>query len=254
MAAVDADARAAHHGGRWQTFAGDDLVLAAGARANFFGTPGAEHAFPLYSMERRASACGRRSWRCSRRREREPGLVDAGRAELRDRRGRRDGDRDRRGPRRDDQGGHAARVPGPRRPAGQGDDRGPRALGAGDGAARAAPGAGRRGRRRLRRLRRLAHPARRRHRQRALVGAEAHRPLHLHDRRGEQPDRVVLLRGDVRGRADRAGAGGQPRRRCRPGDRRPQRPEGDGAAHPGVPGTAATRSSPTPPAAGLGRR
>jgi NADH dehydrogenase len=34
-----------------ETFAGDALVLAAGARPNFFGTPGAEeHAFPLYSV------------------------------------------------------------------------------------------------------------------------------------------------------------------------------------------------------------
>jgi NADH dehydrogenase len=34
-----------------ETIAGDILVLAAGAQANFFGTPGAvEHAFPLYSL------------------------------------------------------------------------------------------------------------------------------------------------------------------------------------------------------------
>ncbi len=34
-----------------ETIAGDVLVLAAGARANFFNTPGAaEHAFPLYSL------------------------------------------------------------------------------------------------------------------------------------------------------------------------------------------------------------
>jgi NADH dehydrogenase len=34
-----------------QTFSGDVLVLAAGAVANFFGTPGAaEHGFPLYSL------------------------------------------------------------------------------------------------------------------------------------------------------------------------------------------------------------
>jgi NADH dehydrogenase len=30
---------------------GDYLVLAAGSRPNFFGTPGAEHAFPLYSLD-----------------------------------------------------------------------------------------------------------------------------------------------------------------------------------------------------------
>jgi len=34
-----------------QTFAGDYLVLAAGSRANFFDTPGAEHVFPLYSLD-----------------------------------------------------------------------------------------------------------------------------------------------------------------------------------------------------------
>ena len=45
------------------------------------------------------------------------------------------------------------------------------------------PGARRRGRQRLRRLRRLADPARRRHRERALVGAQAHRPVRLHHRR-----------------------------------------------------------------------
>ena len=33
--------------------------------------------------------------------------------------------------------------------------------------------------------------------QRALVGAQAHRPLRLHDRRRQQPDRVVLLGRDV---------------------------------------------------------
>jgi NADH dehydrogenase len=35
-----------------QTYSGDVLVLAAGSRPNFFGTPGAEeHALPLYSLE-----------------------------------------------------------------------------------------------------------------------------------------------------------------------------------------------------------
>ena len=34
-----------------ETFAGDYLVLAAGSQPNFFGTPGAEHAFPLYSLD-----------------------------------------------------------------------------------------------------------------------------------------------------------------------------------------------------------
>jgi NADH dehydrogenase len=34
-----------------QTFSGDYLVLAAGSQANFFDTPGAEHVFPLYSLD-----------------------------------------------------------------------------------------------------------------------------------------------------------------------------------------------------------
>jgi NADH:quinone reductase (non-electrogenic) len=34
-----------------QTYAGDYLVLAAGSQANFFDTPGAEHVFPLYSLD-----------------------------------------------------------------------------------------------------------------------------------------------------------------------------------------------------------
>ncbi len=34
-----------------QIIVGDVLVLAGGSQANFFGTPGAEHAFPLYSLD-----------------------------------------------------------------------------------------------------------------------------------------------------------------------------------------------------------
>jgi NADH dehydrogenase len=34
-----------------QSFSGDFLVLAAGSQANFFDTPGAEHVFPLYSLD-----------------------------------------------------------------------------------------------------------------------------------------------------------------------------------------------------------
>ena len=37
--------------GDGRTIDGDYLVLAAGSQANFFGTPGAEHAFPLYSLD-----------------------------------------------------------------------------------------------------------------------------------------------------------------------------------------------------------
>ena len=34
-----------------ETYTGDYLVLAAGSQPSFFGTPGAEHAFPLYSLD-----------------------------------------------------------------------------------------------------------------------------------------------------------------------------------------------------------
>jgi NADH dehydrogenase len=34
-----------------QSYGGDFLVLAAGSQANFFDTPGAEHVFPLYSLD-----------------------------------------------------------------------------------------------------------------------------------------------------------------------------------------------------------
>jgi NADH:quinone reductase (non-electrogenic) len=34
-----------------ETYEGDYLVLAAGSQPSFFGTPGAEHAFPLYSLD-----------------------------------------------------------------------------------------------------------------------------------------------------------------------------------------------------------
>ncbi|MBV9049070.1 MAG: NAD(P)/FAD-dependent oxidoreductase, partial [Solirubrobacterales bacterium] len=34
-----------------ETFSGDALVLAAGSQPNFFHTPGAEHSFPLYSLD-----------------------------------------------------------------------------------------------------------------------------------------------------------------------------------------------------------
>jgi len=50
VVAIDPVARtvATRHG---ETYAGDYLVLAAGSQPNFFGTPGAEHAFPLYSLD-----------------------------------------------------------------------------------------------------------------------------------------------------------------------------------------------------------
>jgi NADH:ubiquinone reductase (H+-translocating) len=50
VVAIDPTARTAttRHG---ETYGGDYLVLAAGSQPNFFGTPGAEHAFPLYSLD-----------------------------------------------------------------------------------------------------------------------------------------------------------------------------------------------------------
>ena len=50
VSAADPDARSVTlDDGR--TIDGDYLVLAAGSQANFFGTPGAEHVFPLYSLD-----------------------------------------------------------------------------------------------------------------------------------------------------------------------------------------------------------
>jgi NADH dehydrogenase len=50
VVAIDPVARTVttRHG---ETYTGDYLVLAAGSQPNFFGTPGAEHAFPLYSLD-----------------------------------------------------------------------------------------------------------------------------------------------------------------------------------------------------------
>ena len=50
VVAIDPQARTVttRHG---ETYSGDYIVLAAGSQPNFFGTPGAEHAFPLYSLD-----------------------------------------------------------------------------------------------------------------------------------------------------------------------------------------------------------
>jgi len=50
VAAIDPAARTVTTR-RGETYTGDYLVLAAGSQPNFFGTPGAEHAFPLYSLD-----------------------------------------------------------------------------------------------------------------------------------------------------------------------------------------------------------
>jgi NADH:quinone reductase (non-electrogenic) len=50
VVAIDPVAKSATTDGG-ETYEGDYLVLAAGSQPNFFGTPGAEHAFPLYSLD-----------------------------------------------------------------------------------------------------------------------------------------------------------------------------------------------------------
>jgi NADH dehydrogenase len=61
-----------------ETIEGDILVLAAGAQANFFGTPGAaEHAFPLYSLAD-AERLRTRILALFEDADRDPGLVDRG--------------------------------------------------------------------------------------------------------------------------------------------------------------------------------
>lgn len=59
-----------------ETIDGDILVLAAGAQANFFNTPGAaEHAFPLYSLTD-AERLRTRMLTVFEDADRDPGLID----------------------------------------------------------------------------------------------------------------------------------------------------------------------------------
>ncbi len=60
-----------------QAFSGDFLVLAAGSQANFFDTPGAEHLFPLYSLED-AKRLRARILAVFEDADRDPSLVDKG--------------------------------------------------------------------------------------------------------------------------------------------------------------------------------
>jgi len=60
-----------------QTYAGDYLVLAAGSQANFFDTPGAEHVFPLYSLDD-AQRLRSRILAVFEDADRDPSRVDAG--------------------------------------------------------------------------------------------------------------------------------------------------------------------------------
>ena len=60
-----------------ETYAGDYLVLAAGSQPNFFGTPGAEHAFPLYSLDD-AQALSTRIVQSFEEADRDPERADDG--------------------------------------------------------------------------------------------------------------------------------------------------------------------------------
>ena len=60
-----------------ETYSGDYVVLAAGSRPNFFGTPGSEHAFPLYSLDD-ADRLRTRIIQAFEEADRDPRLVDEG--------------------------------------------------------------------------------------------------------------------------------------------------------------------------------
>jgi NADH dehydrogenase len=59
------------------TYAADYLVLAAGSQPNFFKTPGAEHAFPLYSLDD-AEHLRTRVIQAFEEADRDPSLIDEG--------------------------------------------------------------------------------------------------------------------------------------------------------------------------------
>jgi NADH dehydrogenase len=59
------------------TLDGDYLVLAAGSQANFFDTPGAEHTFPLYSLDD-ARRLRTRVLEAFEEAEKDPSTIDAG--------------------------------------------------------------------------------------------------------------------------------------------------------------------------------
>ena len=63
-------------------YAGDYLVLAAGSQPSFFGTPGAEHAFPLYSLDD-AERLRTRIIQAFEEADRDPSLIDQGAHRLR---------------------------------------------------------------------------------------------------------------------------------------------------------------------------
>ena len=100
---------------RRDTTTGDYLVLAAGSQPNFFKTPGAEHAFPLYSLDDATRLADADHPGRSRRPTAIAELHRRGRARLRHRRRRSDGRRGRRRAVRDDQHDDGPRVPDARR-------------------------------------------------------------------------------------------------------------------------------------------
>ena len=60
-----------------ETYTGDYLVLAAGSQPNFFHTPGAEHAFPLYSLDD-AGRLSTRIIQAFEEADRDPARIDEG--------------------------------------------------------------------------------------------------------------------------------------------------------------------------------
>jgi NADH dehydrogenase len=64
-----------------ETYAGDYLVIAAGSVPNFFHTPGAEHAFPLYSLDD-AERLRTRVIQTFEEADRDPALIDQGAIEF----------------------------------------------------------------------------------------------------------------------------------------------------------------------------
>ena len=60
-----------------ESYAADYVVLAAGSQPNFFGTPGAEHAFPLYSLDD-AERLSTRIVQAFEEADRDPRLADDG--------------------------------------------------------------------------------------------------------------------------------------------------------------------------------
>ena len=76
VVAIDPNARSASTR-TGETYTGDYLVLAAGSQPSFFGTPGSEHAFPLYSLDD-AERLRTRVIQAFEEADRDPALIDQG--------------------------------------------------------------------------------------------------------------------------------------------------------------------------------